>query len=66
MSNMYTAIIIIKILMHVLQPKLYRSINAVMYYYFPTPGMNENYVLCQQQYDYLESIADHIKASLFI
>ena len=47
---MYTAIIIIKILMHVLQPKLYRSINAVIYYYFPTPGMNENYVLCQQQY----------------
>ena len=45
---MYEAIIIIKILMQFLQPKLHRSINAIMIYYFPSPIMNKIYVLFKQ------------------
>ena len=50
MSNMYEAIIIIKILMQVLLPKLHRDIDAAMYYCFPFPDVSEIYVSCKQQY----------------
>ena len=43
----YEAIIITKILMHFCSQK---CINAIMLYYFPSPGMKAIYVLCKQQY----------------
>ena len=39
-----------KILMQFLKPKTHRGIYAVMFFYFPSPGMRAVYVLCKQQY----------------
>ena len=54
--------------MQVLWPKSHRSINAGMPYYFPSPGMNEIFVLCKQQYPLTrkycwayKSVSSHLK-----
>ena len=69
MSNKYETIIIITIFRQVLQPKSHRSTKAVVNYYFPSPGMNEFYVISKQQYVlmyYVESFSEHLRASLSI
>ena len=56
----HEAIITTKIFMQFLQPKTHRGKNAIMFYYFPSPGINNNKMY------YVESIAEHIKATLSI
>ena len=63
MFNLNEAIAITKILMHFCCQK---GINASMFYYFSSPGINAIYVLCEQNMHYKESIPEHIKASLCI
>ena len=60
---MYEVLTIIKILIQVLQPQIHKGINATMYYYFPSPGINETMYFSNKRMCYLESIAELMKVS---
>ena len=63
---MYEAITIIKILMQVPQPQIAKSINTTMYYYCPSPAINDTiYYLyyLKNHMCHLEKIPELIKVS---